>query len=54
MRDILKPQSGTQSGTPVSVQKMVKNGLFCLRGQKTKEIMGYSNTKCWELFEDLD
>ncbi len=38
MRDILKPQSGTQSGTPISVQKMVKKSLFFLRGQKTKEI----------------
>jgi hypothetical protein len=34
MRNILKPHSGTQSGTPISVKKMV---VFCKNGYEKKK-----------------
>jgi len=36
MRDILKPQSGTQSGTPVSAKKILKFCKKTVRATKSK------------------
>jgi len=45
IRDILKPQSGTQSGTGVSPKKLVKNYNF-IGGGKYKEFFLDHNLDC--------